>query len=371
MSFQTYPLISAAVRFTMILVLIVALAALLALVAGRALPGGGAIGFLSNRDGNNDIYVFDIARDFVHNLTDNGAVNGYFAFSPDGTRMAFESNKDGNTEIYMMYVECPGLFTSCGGVQQFTDADTDSRNPVWSPDGTKIAYEYDVSWENADNEIYMIDVDSRETRNVTNHPANDRQPAWSPDGSRMAFISDRDSNPMNEYLNMEIYTVTMDGKTLQRMTYDESYDTNPRWSLDGSWIAFESLGLPENISAVSRITANGNQFEQVKYGSVLGVVANQSDWLPNTNQIVILLINGESTEIAIIDLETDRIIQLTHDYFTNRGISLSSDGRYVAFDSSDYGSVHDIYIAETTGSFPPRLIYSGAALPAWWPERTP
>jgi Tol biopolymer transport system component len=172
---------------------------------------------------------------------------------------------------------------------------------------------------------------------------------------------------MGEYLNMEIYTVSIEGNTLQRMTYDESYDTNPIWSLDGNWIAFVSLALPESIPAINRISANGSQFEQVRYGSVLGVVANQSAWLSNTNQLVILSIDGESTEVAILDLETDTLIQLTHDYFTNQGISLSSDGLYVAFDSFDYGSVNDIYIADTTGSLPPRLIYSGAASPAWWP----
>lgn len=63
------------------------------------------IAFVSNRDGNNEIYVMNVDGKSQTRLTTNAADDGEPAWSPDGTRIAFVSDRDGNREIYVMNVD--------------------------------------------------------------------------------------------------------------------------------------------------------------------------------------------------------------------------------------------------------------------------
>lgn len=61
------------------------------------------------------------------------------------------------------------------------------ETPAWSPDGRRIAF-------SSDSDIYVMNADGSEVRQLTDHEAVDRTPAWSPDGSRIAFSSNRHGN---------------------------------------------------------------------------------------------------------------------------------------------------------------------------------
>jgi len=79
-------------------------------------PEGQRIAFLSERDGNWDIYVMDADGSNPTNLTHDAGFDGYPAWSPDGQRIAFASNRDGNTEIYVIAADGSSLIgtTSTG-----------------------------------------------------------------------------------------------------------------------------------------------------------------------------------------------------------------------------------------------------------------
>ncbi len=68
-------------------------------------PAGGVIGYVSEVDGDGDIYVVSVPEGEITNLTDNDApdaLNVDFAWSPDGGQILFSTNRDGNPEIYVM-----------------------------------------------------------------------------------------------------------------------------------------------------------------------------------------------------------------------------------------------------------------------------
>lgn len=366
MSFLTkWSLVFVMARFGLALPSLCAPIVLLALVASRALPGGGAIGFLSFRDDNVDIYVLDIARGTLHNLTDNGADNGSFAFSPDGTRIAFESNKDGNTEIYMMNVECPDLLTSCGGITQLTDAETDSHNPVWSPDGRQIAYVYDVSWEDADNEIYVMDVESRATRNLTNHAGVDNSPAWSLDGIHIAFVSERDSI-LETLFTSEIYVVDTDGSNLRRLTHNDTADVNPAWSPDGTQIAF--ICTPDGNEEICLISPDESRIRQL---TTQPSFETNPIWSPNGREIIFTSYGGGVSNLNKIEISGGET-QLFSSSYANFPMTPSwlPNGTWIAFQS--YGEVinqRSIYLIDDNGGNSRRLTdWSYDALwPNWWP----
>ena len=104
----------------------------------------------------------------------------------------------------------------------------DVQAPAWSPDGRTIVF---VSWRDGNGEVYAMNADGSEPRNLTQNPAKDVRPAWSPDGRRIAFVSRRDGNS-------EVYVMNADGSGKRNLTRDRASDDDPTWSPDGRRIAF-------------------------------------------------------------------------------------------------------------------------------------
>jgi TolB protein len=80
---------------------------------------------------------------------------------------------------------------------QLTDVPSGDTLPVWSPDGTKIAFQ---SLRDHNYEIYVMNADGSGQTNLTNHPGKDLEPSWSPDGTQIYFRTDRDGNMYDDYV---------------------------------------------------------------------------------------------------------------------------------------------------------------------------
>jgi Tol biopolymer transport system component len=147
------------------------------------------------------------------------------SWSPDGDRIAFvqqyaalwNTRADGSDPLRLF--EGPVLCSS------------------WSPDGKRIAFVSDSGYlpetDVHRSEIYLINPDGSDLVGLTEPPNSDENPVWSPDGSRIAFVSTRDGNP-------EIYLMQADGSGVVRLTADAGNDHYPTWSPDGERLAFVS-----------------------------------------------------------------------------------------------------------------------------------
>jgi hypothetical protein len=130
-------------------------------------------------------------------------------------RIAFVSERDGNPEIYVMNVDGSGL-------TRLTNNPAGDYAPAWSPDGSKIAFHSDRD-DNLD--IYVMNADGTSQSRLTNNPGNDEWPAWSPDGSKIAFSSERGGNE-------EVYLISADGTGETNLTNNPAQDSDPAWSPD-------------------------------------------------------------------------------------------------------------------------------------------
>lgn len=123
-------------------------------------------------------------------LTTNSATDRQPVVSPDGTRIAFASDRDGDFDIYVMKT----ARESTSNVPLKLTRDTVSElAPAWSPDSARIAF---ARGQEGDREIFfMKDVpqsrSNRPTNLSENADADDTDPAWSPEGGSIAFSSDR------------------------------------------------------------------------------------------------------------------------------------------------------------------------------------
>jgi len=95
-------------------------------------------------------------------------------------------------------------------------------HPIWSPDGTKIAFVKGFSGKNA--EIYVMNADGSDPENLTHNPSGDDSPVWSPDGTKIGFVSIRDGD-------MEIYVMNADGSSQMNLRCSNlGYDFEPAWA---------------------------------------------------------------------------------------------------------------------------------------------
>jgi Tol biopolymer transport system component len=126
-------------------------------------------------------------------------------------------------------------------------------------------------------EIYVMNADGSNLRNLSNQPGLDSNLVWSPDGSKLAFLSDREGG-------LEVFTVNPDGSDLHKLTKDMSIQTSPAWSPDGSQLVFASrsrlyaLDIGRNITI--RLTRN----------EIRGVVTPA--WSADGSQIVFAAVDG-------------------------------------------------------------------------------
>ena len=96
--------------------------------------------------------------------------------------------------------------------------------------GAQIAF---VSYRDGNREIYVMEADGGNPRNLTNNPLWDNTPSWSPGGEHIVFTSRRDGN-------WEIYVMEADGSNPQRLTRHLAHDSRPSWSPRRERIAFQS-----------------------------------------------------------------------------------------------------------------------------------
>ena len=205
----------------------------------------GSIAFVSSRDGNPEIYVMDIDRNYIHRLTHNPAIDLRPAWSPDGKQIAFYSNRNGSWNIYVM--QSSGL-----NVRQITTSRHRSGNPAWSPDGTQIAFDSTIA---GNLEIYVMNqgciqkIGLCHIKRMTHNTGPDQYPVWSPDGQEIAFESLR-----SERRNIYVINANCEGEpetqlvkngdtcSLEPRLLEINFtsDKNPDWSPDGRHIVFAS-----------------------------------------------------------------------------------------------------------------------------------
>lgn len=242
------------------------------------------------------------------------------------------------------------------------------NEPVWSPDGTKIAFTRSAT--NGKGDIWVMNANGSAKARLTNTDASEDLPTWSPHGNRIAFSR-----------NGDIWIMNSDGSNQRRFTNDPGYETSPAWSPNNTKIAFvrtkyENCCAPGDIwvkklhsSSRTRLTRDPQR-----------LASDWSpDWSPDGKKIVFTSTRHGDLEshsrIYIINAspesDANRPKQLTEGTSTiDYDPAFSPDGTKIVFERADFGSgPTKIFIMGSDGSDPASVPtgFSHPISPNWQP----
>jgi Tol biopolymer transport system component len=211
-------------------------------------------------DGNSvaNIRRISVDKTSLQRLTNDSGVDMDFRWSPDGQWIAFVSDRDGNWEIYRMRPD--------GSDQQrLTFNLGEDYNPEWFPDSRWLLF---VSRRSGSLQTYRMRADGIGLERLTRPPAHHWSPSWSPDGRWIAFVAYDD-------VTWDLYRMHADGSDQQQLITGFRFLGNLDWSPDGRWIMFVS-GDPVGINEIYRIQADGTDLQQLTTGSYPHAMAKWS-----------------------------------------------------------------------------------------------
>jgi TolB protein len=209
------------------------------------------------------------------------------AWSPDGARIAFsdtgydESGASSTAGVYIVNAD------GTGRTRLSSDSARSDSHPVWSPDGTRVAFVgtylecSDLHCHPASRKIYVAQADGSEQTPVAEGRVMDDDLAWSPDGTRIAFATDRNGdNGLYEY---EIYVMGADGSG-QTLLTTSNFLPDLTWAPDGTRIAFSSS--EDGDDDVFVINADGTGRTRLTTNS--GVDDYEPTWSPDGTKIAFI-----------------------------------------------------------------------------------
>lgn len=281
----------------------------LVLIIGKAAGGIGTIAYVSNRDGNLNIYMLDLDTGRSRQLTHSRAEEFAPAFAPDGRFMAFVSDQNGPTSVYTM---------ASSGLDQ-------RRVPL-------IGIGMDAQGGLTQAEVAM--------------------PALSPDGRWLAYMSTTQGN-------RDIYVVTtacLDNPQEcqpHRLTVSPTRDQHPLWSPDGRWLAFESNadgGLDLYLMDTACLAQPATCATQIHNLTATGYNQQGAAWSPDATRLMFVSATrsatGQNADIALLPFACTAIASITPD---DTGASAcahpawSPDGRHIVYEVWQEG-IRDLYV---------------------------
>jgi TolB protein len=294
----------------------------------------------------------DSARAIAHRFADEiiarlgGGINGICE-----TKIYFVSSRTGSKEIWAMDYDGQNQ-------RQITHLGSISLSPRVSPDNSRLAF------ASLGREGWAVRMYSLELGRMVAFPGgtaggSNQSPAWSADGAKVAFSSSRSGDP-------EIWVADSNGGNLRKLTNFRGPDVSPTWNprtnAQLAWVSGRT-GLPQ----IYTMDQDGGGVQRITDGGY----AVSPSWSPN-GQLLAFSWNRKygpgdpgGVDIHVIDLASKNYIQLTHESGSNDYPFWAPDGRHIVFERT-IGGHSQIWSMLADGTQQHQLTHTGNNyMPNW------
>ncbi|MFQ5738045.1 MAG: prolyl oligopeptidase family serine peptidase [Acidobacteriota bacterium] len=217
-------------------------------------------------------------------------------------------------------------------------------DPQVSPDGRWVAFtvtDYSLRENRGDSDIWILSTSGGQARRLSRSPKGDSQPRWSPDGTRLAFVSSRSGTP-------QIYLIDPSGGEAVQLATLSAGISHLTWSPDGKWLVF-SGDVPWPPSSPGESQEDPYPTEALVWERLL--YRHWDEWRAGKRSHVFAISAGGGAPIDLTPFDADAPTLALGGY---HDIAVTSDSREVAFvRNSDRqpatGTNNDIYIVPIEG----------------------
>lgn len=285
---------------------------------------------------------FDAGRELIHTFADDIV----FAFTGtrgiSNTKIAFVSDRTGHREVFIMDYNGENI-------RQLTKLKTTTLFPAISPDRSIMAF---TSYRDNNPDLFLYFLGGKIKR-VYHAEGIGSTPDFSPDGKLMVFSASKNGNT-------DIYLYHIDTGEIERLTRSTAIDTSPRFSPNGKAIVFTSdrYGYPQ----IYTMGVDGLNITRV---ATIGTYNDQPCWSPDGKYIAYSSMKNGHFEIFLYIFSTGENVQLTHNMGSCENPVFSPDARRIAFQSNKSGK-YQIYSMNINGSNVVQLTHKGNNTCPYW-----
>ena len=303
-------------------------------------------------------------------------------WSPDGRWLAFQGSQAGKDGLFIAHADGSEItfLTSTSGTN--SPLPGTGKEVTWSPDGKQIAFISSTPGTEAaqasgdpmvitrylykpdagegmtrfnDNQrlhIFVLDVSTRQVRQLTQGETDEHSVDWSPDGKEILFDSNREPN-QDEFFNYDVFALRVADNSIRRMTATEYNEYDPLWSPDGKSIVYRGTkrGLTDRETTMEDThvwTMNADGGNRREIGKVVDNRQGAPQWSPDGSAVYFTVQERGSIHLVRLPLAGGQPQIIVNDIGSVGGWSVAKDALAYSFTSPrDMG---DLYVRAGNGS---------------------
>jgi TolB protein len=289
-------------------------------------------------------------RVLAHRISDE--IFKYLSAGEEGianTKILYVSTTDPRRQVREVWV----MDADGENPRQLTNDGSLAATPCWGANATELYY---TSYKDFNPDLCGIYLKGGSSWFISRYPGLNVSPCWSPARQRIALTLGKDGNS-------EVYLMDREGKNLKRLTFSRAIDSSPVWSPSGDDIAFTSdeTGGPQ----IYIMDAEGGNRRRIS--NVGATYCDGAAWSPKGDKIAFTARMGGQFDIWVCEVDGSNPKRLTSGPGNNEDPAWAPNGLMLTF-TSDRSGVTEVYVMGNEGSNQRQLTRRGQNIsPAWSP----